>query len=58
MTTALSVTVFLPLKEIARTYFPKGYKFEGRPNIKDVIKEGRKLSFRSTKKSAVKKAQR
>ncbi|MDO6476973.1 ribonuclease E [Alteromonas sp. 1_MG-2023] len=34
---------FLPLKEIARTYFPKGYKFEGRPNIKDVIKEGHEV---------------
>lgn len=31
---------FLPLKEIAKTYFPKGYKFEGRPNIKEVIREG------------------
>lgn len=31
---------FLPLKEIAKTYFPKGYRFEGRPNIKEVIKEG------------------
>jgi len=34
---------FLPLKEIARTYFPKGYKFEGRPNIKDVIREGQEV---------------
>ncbi|MCF2950403.1 ribonuclease E [Paraglaciecola aquimarina] len=34
---------FLPLKEIARTYFPKGYKFEGRPNIKEVIKEGQEI---------------
>jgi ribonuclease E len=34
---------FLPLKEIARTYFPKGYKFEGRPNIKEVIKEGQQV---------------
>ncbi len=34
---------FLPLKEIARTYFPDGYKFEGRPNIKDVIKEGQEV---------------
>ena len=34
---------FLPLKEIARTYFPQGYKFEGRPNIKDVIKEGQEV---------------
>ncbi|MDC8831278.1 ribonuclease E [Alteromonas gilva] len=34
---------FLPLKEIARTYFPKNYKLEGRPNIKDVIKEGQEV---------------
>ncbi|MDF2177649.1 ribonuclease E [Aliiglaciecola sp. CAU 1673] len=34
---------FLPLKEIARTYFPKGYNFEGRPNIKDAIKEGQEV---------------
>jgi ribonuclease E len=34
---------FLPLKEIARTYFPQGYKFEGRPNIKEVIREGQEV---------------
>ena len=34
---------FLPLKEIARTYFPAGYSFKGRPNIKDVIKEGQEV---------------
>ncbi|WP_343856524.1 ribonuclease E [Aliiglaciecola litoralis] len=34
---------FLPLKEIAKTYFPSGYRFEGRPNIKDVIKEGQEV---------------
>ncbi|MEO2266564.1 ribonuclease E [Pseudoalteromonas sp. YIC-656] len=34
---------FLPLKEIARTYFPDGYTFSGRPNIKDVIKEGQEV---------------
>jgi ribonuclease E len=34
---------FLPLKEIARTYFPPGYKFEGRPNIKEVIREGQQV---------------
>jgi ribonuclease E len=34
---------FLPLKEIAKTYFPKGYRFEGRPNIKDVISEGQEV---------------
>lgn len=31
---------FLPLKEIAREYFPDNYTFHGRPNIKEVIKEG------------------
>ena len=34
---------FLPLKEIARNYFPEGYSFKGRPNIKDVIKEGQEV---------------
>ncbi|MEI6860569.1 MAG: ribonuclease E [Shewanella sp.] len=34
---------FLPLKEIAREYFPKGYSFQGRPNIKGVIKEGQEV---------------
>ncbi|MBP8771738.1 MAG: ribonuclease E [Aeromonadaceae bacterium] len=31
---------FLPLKEIAREYFPSNYSFSGRPNIKEAIKEG------------------
>ena len=30
---------FLPLKEIAKTFFPEGYTFQGRPNIKDVVSE-------------------
>ena len=34
---------FLPLKEIAKTYFPDGYKFDGRPSIKDVISEGQEV---------------
>ena len=34
---------FLPLKEIARNYFPNNYTFEGRPNIKDAIKEGQEV---------------
>ncbi|MFC3031180.1 ribonuclease E [Pseudoalteromonas fenneropenaei] len=34
---------FLPLKEIAKQYFPDGYAFSGRPNIKDVIKEGQEV---------------
>ncbi|WP_298769460.1 ribonuclease E [uncultured Shewanella sp.] len=34
---------FLPLKEIAREYFPRGYSFQGRPNIKEVVKEGQEV---------------
>jgi len=34
---------FLPVKEIARDYFPAGYQVKGRPNIKDVIKEGQEI---------------
>lgn len=34
---------FLPLKEIAKSYFPDGYKIEGRPNIKDVVSEGQEV---------------
>ncbi|WP_133407216.1 ribonuclease E [Parashewanella tropica] len=34
---------FLPLKEIARDYFPEGYTFQGRPNIKDVVSEGQEV---------------
>ncbi|NIH16263.1 ribonuclease E [Serratia symbiotica] len=31
---------FLPLKEIAREYFPSNYSSHGRPNIKDALREG------------------
>lgn len=34
---------FLPLKEISREYFPEGYVFQGRPNIRDIIKEGQEV---------------
>ncbi|WKE67399.1 ribonuclease E [Gallaecimonas kandeliae] len=34
---------FLPLKEIARSYFVEGAKVSGRPNIKDVLKEGQEV---------------
>lgn len=34
---------FLPLKEIAKTYFPEGYTFQGRPNIKEVVSEGQEV---------------
>ncbi|EGM70422.1 ribonuclease E [Shewanella sp. HN-41] len=33
----------MPLKEIAREYFPKGYSFQGRPNIKEVVSEGQEV---------------
>ncbi|CAI0929481.1 Ribonuclease E [Serratia ficaria] len=34
---------FLPLKEIAREYFPSNYSSHGRPNIKDVLREGQEV---------------
>ncbi|MDN3652713.1 ribonuclease E [Thalassotalea ponticola] len=34
---------FLPMKEVARSYFPEGYSFQGRPNIKDVLQEGQEV---------------
>ena len=34
---------FLPMKEIARNYFPEGYTFKGRPSIKEVLKEGQEV---------------
>ena len=34
---------FLPLKEIAKDYFPKGYTFQGRPNIREVVSEGQEV---------------
>ncbi|WP_406667703.1 ribonuclease E [Gallaecimonas sp. GXIMD1310] len=34
---------FLPMKEIARSYFAEGVKTSGRPNIKDVVKEGQEV---------------
>ncbi|WEM41377.1 ribonuclease E [Photobacterium sp. DA100] len=34
---------FLPLKEIARDYFPADYSYQGRPNIKEVLKEGQEV---------------
>ncbi len=34
---------FLPLKEIAREYFPAGYTYQGRPSIKEVLKEGQEV---------------
>ncbi|MBS1207313.1 MAG: rne [Proteobacteria bacterium] len=34
---------FLPLKEIAREYFPTNYNAHGRPNIKDVLREGQEV---------------
>jgi len=34
---------FLPLKEIAREYFPDDYVFQGRPNIRDILSEGQEV---------------
>lgn len=34
---------FLPLKEISREYFPSNYSAHGRPNIKDVLREGQEV---------------
>jgi len=34
---------FLPIKEISREYFPQGYNFDGRPNIKEVVREGQEV---------------
>ena len=34
---------FLPLKEIAREYFPDGYTYQGRPSIKEVLAEGQEV---------------
>src|SRR5690349_10107802 len=34
---------FLPLKEISREYFPSSYNAHGRPNIKDVLREGQEV---------------
>ncbi|NLS11517.1 ribonuclease E [Vibrio sp. SM6] len=34
---------FLPLKEIAREYFPDGYSYQGRPSIKEVLNEGQEV---------------
>ncbi|MGL5006454.1 MAG: ribonuclease E [Plesiomonas sp.] len=34
---------FLPLKEVAREYFPANYSYHGRPNIKDVLREGQEV---------------
>ncbi len=48
---------FLPLKEIARNYFPSDYKFSGRPNIKEVIKEGQEVIVQIDKEERGQKAQ-
>ncbi|WP_380181669.1 ribonuclease E [Kalamiella sp. sgz302252] len=34
---------FLPLKEISRENFPSNYSSHGRPNIKDVLREGQEV---------------
>lgn len=34
---------FLPMKEISREYFPTQYSAHGRPNIKDILREGQEI---------------
>ncbi|KUI98705.1 ribonuclease E [Vibrio sp. MEBiC08052] len=34
---------FLPLKEVAKEYFPAGYTYQGRPSIKEVLNEGQEV---------------
>jgi len=34
---------FLPLKEVAKDYFPDGYTYQGRPSIKEVLEEGQEV---------------
>ncbi|MHA2937702.1 ribonuclease E [Vibrio sp. RC27] len=34
---------FLPLKEVAKEYFPAGYTYQGRPSIKEVLREGQEV---------------
>jgi ribonuclease E len=34
---------FLPLKEVSKEYFPAGYTYQGRPSIKEVLKEGQEV---------------
>ncbi|RQW64208.1 ribonuclease E [Vibrio viridaestus] len=34
---------FLPLKEVAKEYFPDGYTYQGRPSIKEVLSEGQEV---------------
>lgn len=46
---------FLPMKEISREYFPEGYQFQGRPNIKDVIQEGQEVIVQVDKEERGKK---
>ena len=40
---------FLPLKEIAREYFPEGYVYQGRPNIRDILHEGQEVIVQVSK---------
>ncbi len=40
---------FLPLKEIAREYFPDGYTYQGRPTIKEVLTEGQEVIVQAEK---------
>src|SRR5690554_4334531 len=46
---------FLPLKEIAKSYFPQDYKLNGRPSIKDVVREGQEVIIQIDKEERAQK---
>ncbi len=46
---------FLPLKEIAKSYFPKDYKLTGRPSIRDVVREGQEVIIQIDKEERAQK---
>lgn len=46
---------FLPLKEIAKSYFPQDYKLTGRPSIKDVVYEGQEVIIQIDKEERAQK---
>ncbi|MGU0044566.1 S1 RNA-binding domain-containing protein [Escherichia coli] len=47
---------FLPLKEIAREYFPANYSVMVVPTLKMCLREGQEVIVQSLKKSAATKA--
>ena len=48
---------FLPLKEISRSYFSKSSESRGRPNIKEVMREGQEIIIQVDKEERGNKVQ-